>query len=240
MMRRLAAIRMAFMCMTVYAAVHAAVQADVRPNAERLDAVVEQLGAEPHGVRQEAFEQLEAFTVRFPRFMLLELADRYGVAKDLEVRFRLESLLRPLAGRYLFSLPSGFIGINMEWASDDEGRGGIRVLSVLPGHAGEEAGLLQGDVIRAVDEVTVEAMGSLQSFSDTIAGNPPGTILRFELLRGEEKFVTQFALDARPEHLEAQARDGMERVQTWLRGISGQADAEDPTFPIGHFPMDEE
>jgi hypothetical protein len=216
-----------------------ALRAGTLPDADRLDTLVSGLGAEPHAERQEAFETLSAYSARFPRYMLLALADRYGESLDLEVRFRLETLLTPLAGRYLFGLPPGFIGINMEWIGNGEGTGGVRVVSVLEGHAGEAAGLLAGDVIVGVEEDSVAALGSMQVFSKRIAEMPPGTILRLDLVRGGEVIRLQFSLDARPGHFEDAMIDRPARVEAWLREISGRGEPEDPSFPVGHFPREE-
>lgn len=212
--------------------------ADELPEPDRLDALVSRLGAEAHEDRREAFERLEAYADRFPRFMLLELADRYAAAADFEVRFRLESMLTPLAGEYLFGLANGFIGINMEWWEDDSGGVGVRVLSVLPDHAGEKAGLQQGDILMRVGEASVEELGTLQAFSDRIAGIPPGTIMNFTVLRGTDLLQVDFPLDARPDHLDASREGVILQIQAWLRGLSGGDEAEDPDFPTGHFPRD--
>lgn len=213
--------------------------ADVLPDAERLNAVVTQLGAEAHDDRQEASEILAEYTARFPRYMLVELAERYAETEDLEVRFRLEDLLIPLAGRYLFGVPAGFIGINMEWGTDAEGTPGVRVLAVLPGHAGDAAGLRAGDLIVRVEEDSVEALGSLQAFSERIAGVPPGTIVRFNVLRDGEMLKRHFPLDARPNHLDVPLTDWRVRVADWFRKLAGRDGPEDPAFPVGHFPMDD-
>ncbi|MCC5844269.1 MAG: PDZ domain-containing protein [Verrucomicrobia bacterium] len=217
-----------------------ALRAETLPDEGRLDELVLRLGAEPHAARQEAFETLSAYSARFPRYMLLALADRYQETRDLEVRFRLEALLTPLAGRYLFGLPPGFIGINMEWSADGEGKAGIRVVSVLAGHAGEAAGLRAGDLIVGVEEDSVDALGSMQAFSERIAGVPPGTILRFDVTRGGEALRIQFPLDSRPGHLEGAGNERPARVEAWLRELSGRGEPEDPTFPVGHFPREEE
>jgi hypothetical protein len=216
--------------------------AEEPPAAERLDALVTQLGAEPHAVRQEAFETLVAYSGRFPRFMLLELADRYGAAEDLEVRFRLEAILKPLAGRYMFAVPSGFIGINMEWWTDGEAVAAVRVVSVMPGHAGDKAGLRQGDLIVKVDGDSVREMGTLQVFSERIAGIAPGTFVRLDVTRGNAPVVIHFPLDARPSNLEPSAAVIPWRLAFagWLREISGRSEPDDPTFPIGHFPKNDE
>lgn len=209
------------------------------PDAEQIEGLVQQLGAEAHPDRQQAFETLMTYSGRFPRFMLLELSDRYRSAGDLEVRFRLEALLTPLAGRYLFAFSPGFIGINMEWWFEGQDNAGIRVLSVLPGHAGERAGLRQGDILLRVEDDSVSELGSLDAFSDRVAGIPPGSVVRFDVLRNGAPLTLHIVLDRRPDHLDIPRRDWREQVEHWIRSLAGQEEV-DPLFPIGHFPRDPE
>lgn len=210
------------------------------PEGAVLDRWVTELGSEDFSEREAAAAALREAAERAPRFLLLALAERYGKVRDLERRFRLEALLTPLAETYLFALPPGFIGINMEWWME-EGEAGIRVLSVLPDHAGARAGLKEGDVIVSTGGKTVAETGSLTGFTEWIAGHAPGTVLRVEFLRAGERKAVLFPLDARPEPLEGRTVEEVEaRVRAWFRSLAGETDLEDPAFPVGHFPMDGE
>lgn len=199
---------------------------------------VEALGEAHHSVRRASFELLSDYADRFPRHMLLSLSDHYRAARDPEIRYRLKTLLQPLAGTVLFGLPPGFIGINMDWEVNEAGLSGIRILSVMEGHAGARAGLRTGDLLLAVDDVPIESLGSLQTFSKRIAGSPPGTILRFDLKRAGQDVRIQFPLDPRPSTVERSVLNPNARLQEWLSTLDESRQMKDPSFPVGHFPRE--
>ena len=108
---------------------------------------------------------MEAWAEAYPRFMLTAMAEAYVEQTDVEIVFRLEKLMEPLARTWLLNMPAGFIGINREWDARN-GNSGVVILNVIDGHAAESAGLQVGDVILAVDGVPVSAYQELDGFSE--------------------------------------------------------------------------
>jgi hypothetical protein len=226
-------------CLGLLALAGTAFASSAPPSENEVAGHVRRLGDESFEIRAAAFEQLEDLAGQFPLHMFSLLASQHPATRDLEIRHRLERLLRPLAERILFAAPPGFIGINMEEDLHD-GAAAVRVLSVLPGHAGEKAGLREGDLILAVEGLPVAEMGDLQGFSRWIAAHPPGILLRFDLLRAGAPLRKIFPLDARPEHLDSSPADPEPRFREWLRQLDPAPGSADPRFPIGHFPLEDE
>jgi hypothetical protein len=63
------------------------------------------------------------------------------------------------------------------------GGSGVRISSVIPGSAGEKAGLQANDVIQAVDGVATD---DLKAYSDMLKKYQPGDTIKLKVLRGKE------------------------------------------------------
>lgn len=209
-----------------------------RPDASELMARIQALGDEDFQVRQAASRQMEAWAEAYPRFMLTAMAEAYGEQTDMEIVIRLEELMEPLARTWVLNMPAGFIGINMGWDARN-GNSGVAILNVLDGHAADLAGLQAGDVILAVDGVPVSAFQQLDGFSEKIASLLPGTIVELRILRGNEQFDQLLQLGARPDQLARNRGGDRETYAAWLMKLKSEAPDFDPTFPVGHFPMED-
>lgn len=211
-----------------------------RPDAGVVLREVHALAHEQFQVRRDAYAKLREWSESYPRFLLQTLAEAYRDQKDMEITIRLEELMKPLAEELFLALPSGFIGINMEWRFTDSGTG-VGVAGVLDGHPGKAAGLQEGDIILALNEEPVAKLESLEGFAARVAGLPPGTLILLEVLRGRNTLNIPLELGARPEHMQGvqiAPRELQTRYEAWLRELARQSDDYDPDFPIGHFPLE--
>lgn len=211
------------------------------PANDEILAAMDRLGAESFPVRRDANEQLRSWSGQRPLRLLQLMADRYQQEEDLEIRIRLEELMEPLATRLFLVMPSGFIGINMEWREADRETTGVHVSAVLNGHPADRSGMQAGDVILAINEVRTAELGGLTGFSELVASLPPGTLVNLRILREEGLMDLPLLLGVRPEHLQGislHAQEVRMRYRAWLQSLRHAQDAFDPSFPIGHFPMD--
>ena len=71
---------------------------------------------------------------------------------------------------------------------------GVRVQQVMPGSAAEEAGIVAGDVITAVDG---EPVADLRTFSELLKARAPGDAVEVTVLRGDEERIVEAVLGSR-------------------------------------------
>ncbi|MCC5848058.1 MAG: PDZ domain-containing protein [Verrucomicrobia bacterium] len=208
-----------------------------RPDLSEIMARIEAMGDEDFHVRQAASERMREWSEAYPRYLLTAMAEAYADQKDMEIVIRLEELMEPLARRWVLNMPSGFIGINMGWETRN-GKSGVSILNVLDGHAAANVGLQAGDMILAVNGTPVSELQQLEGFSEKIASFLPGTIIELTLLRRNDEFVQLLQLGSRPDQ-RARPNDARETYAAWLLKLKSEAADFDPTFPVGHFPMED-
>lgn len=97
----------------------------------------------------------------------------------------------------------GYIGVQIQTLDETMAKAlglhkvrGVLVQAVTEGGAGEEAGLKQGDVILAVDDVDVFASNELQS---QIARHHPGETVTLKIFRDKREIETKITLRAKTE-----------------------------------------
>jgi hypothetical protein len=71
---------------------------------------------------------------------------------------------------------------------------GVRVQQVMPGSGAEEAGIVVGDVIVAVDG---EEVADLRTFSTLLRARAPGDVVEVTVVRADERMVLEAVLGAR-------------------------------------------
>lgn len=211
-----------------------------RPDVSEVTRVILTLNDPEHQVRRDAYHQLKSWAEDYPLFMLTQFSEVYLTHRGMEVRTRLEALMEPLVIEHVLIRPPGFIGINMELVHLQQRGAAIRIVSVLPGNPGALAGLEDGDQILKVDGLTIQALDNLEGFTAYIAGLPPGTMVRLQLLRNAEEFERVFALGARSDVRAPNPMELQSGYFAWLRDLTGQGDDFDPDFPVGHFPLDDD
>ncbi|OYT15743.1 MAG: hypothetical protein B7C24_11430 [Bacteroidetes bacterium 4572_77] len=71
---------------------------------------------------------------------------------------------------------------------------GVKISSVVPGSAGEKAGLLKGDIILALDGEKAE---NLKAYSDLLKKYQPEEVVKVKILRGEKEMLIELTLGER-------------------------------------------
>jgi S1-C subfamily serine protease len=82
----------------------------------------------------------------------------------------------------------------------DAENGGALIAEVVSGSPAETAGLKVGDVIKAVDDTTID---SAQTLVDTIKGYAPGDEVTLSVLSGDQTSDVKVTLDERPANVES-------------------------------------
>jgi S1-C subfamily serine protease len=91
----------------------------------------------------------------------------------------------------------GFLGLVPD--DQEENGTGVRVVEIRPGGPADVAGLMQDDLITGIDGRPVRSLADLERL---LTGQPPGTVLEFEVVRdgpdGVESGVVEVTLGRRP------------------------------------------
>jgi len=157
--------------------------------AVEIDRVVVQLGSADYASRETASEALLSIgATAFAR-----LRDTYRTSDDLEVRLRIERIVKmSYLTHHVFS-KTGFLGMQRGRTfpshADDpripEGSYGVVIDRVLPNTGAERAGLQVGDVIFELDGAPLEGSGDdlFLNFSAIIRKTGPGEQLKLTILR---------------------------------------------------------
>lgn len=145
---------------------------------------------------------------------LAKLRSAYRTTDDLEVRLRIERIVRTAYLNHHVYDRSGFLGINLQpyIASMEEhprlpkGAVGVKVGRVIPGTAAERAGLQVEDVIFEVDGEPVrgEGMQVIETFSATIRDRGPGGRMKLSVLRGMQRLPLDVTIGRCPEEIAKQ------------------------------------
>jgi serine protease Do len=101
-------------------------------------------------------------------------------------------------------VPRGYLGIGVHAVPCGQGlreklslsnQSGLMVLTVEPGGPAEKGGVLAGDILLAVDEVTLESIEDLQRFSHSVA---IGKTAKIKLIRGGALQEARVVVGERP------------------------------------------
>jgi len=210
-----------------------------RPAPERVREVVSRLGDEGFAEREVAQGRLAEWIGQWPRYLIVELAEAYGEAEDMEVRVRLREVLREPAILHLFHRPGGFIGIHMRPDTLD-GVEVVRLSRVLDGLGGERAGLRAGDLVVGAAGKTAREIGGVEGFSRLVSAHPPGSNLPLVIQRDGKRFRVEVPLGVRTVGLQwmRERREEAEReFEAWLMNLGGGEEGS-ADFPVGHFPSE--
>lgn len=208
------------------------------PSGETLHALVERLGHEAFAEREAAQRELEALGERYPRFLITRLAEVYGRSRDVEIRFRMREVLRPLVTVHLVGRPSGFMGVHLEPVVLEDGAEAIVFSKVVEGKGADQAGLRRGDIVLSVENRPIQEVGGMEGFSNLVSEKPPGSLLEIVILRDGKSFRETVPLVMREGFQgwnDAPDRNIEVEVAEWFQRIGGEGD---PDFPVGHFPGD--
>lgn len=158
-----------------------------------------------------SFKEREAATSRLIEIgpqAFSRLRTAYDESDELEVRLRIETIVREAYFRFHVFERNGFLGISQNRipvvSDDDEriqpGHVGIKVQNVIKDTAAERAELKKGDVIIALDgePITVSGVQATVVFGESIRVRRPGARLTLTVLRGPTDLEVEVTLGSRP------------------------------------------
>lgn len=210
-----------------------------RPESSRIRTEVAGLGAERYEERESAQTRLRQWSDLLPRYLLVELAEAYREAGDLEVEHRLETLLRELASEQIFYRPYGFLGVNFQPRILSDQRNAIEIIGVVNGEAADRAGLRTGDVLLEVGGVPIEELSGPNGFVDHVSSLLPGEEVGLLVERGDKQFRVELVLGVRlPPNMEhaSYMQEQETRIREWLAGLKNRPHASET--PEGHFRLE--
>jgi C-terminal processing protease CtpA/Prc len=166
--------------------------------------IIDKLGSPSYAERETATERM--IEIGPPAFLALQVA--YRETEELEVKLRIERIVREaFLNHYVFD-KNGFLGISqartpVEHEHDDriqEGHVGVKVVRVIPDTAAERAELKQDDIIIALDGVPIPHSGAqvVAAFGESIRVRGPRAKVTLTLLRGTEQIEFDVTLGSRP------------------------------------------
>jgi len=174
--------------------------------AANVDRLIGLLGSPQYKEREEATNAL--IEIGAPAFARLRTT--YEQTDELEIRLRVEQVVRTAyLNRYVFD-QNGFLGIGLAPYEPRDGRGprrveletGVLVKQVIPNTGAAKAGLREEDVIIALNEVPIKGTGReiTDRFSDLIRQNAPGAKVRLTVVRGMETLTLDATIGRCPEN----------------------------------------
>ncbi len=173
--------------------------------AARIDAWIRELGSPRHQVRDAAGDSLTEHGAH----ALRQLRQAYVTSRDLEVRLRIETIVREAFLNERLYSKNAFLGISMEpmqvtHAMDprvpQEGEG-IVIGGIVPGTSAEQADLRARDIIIMLDGEPVHAnrsVGDPGSFSEVLRRKGVGADITLTVIRRDAITEVPVTLGARP------------------------------------------
>jgi hypothetical protein len=186
-----------------------------KETAAEIDELIPMLGVASYQTRERATARLiEIGVVAFAK-----LREAYQQSDDLEVRLRIERIVRTVYIDYHVYAQKGFLGVAVQpyWpvGEDDPplpaGRPAVRLVRVIGGTAADRGDLQVEDVVIAIDGEPLRGAGLevVDDFSGRIAEHPPGGRLAFTIYRGQELRHVEITLGRCPPEI---ARQGSVRA----------------------------
>lgn len=184
------------------------------PREGDLTKLVAGLAADSFAVREKAHSALNQYAKHHPEAIQEPLLDTYLSTEDAEVRYRLEAVLFESVKAEFRDRPRGFLGIKMTASLvQDAGkmRGSIQIEDVIPDTGAARAGLMRGDNIVAVDDVTFETLNAparrsisnanTQKFKQYIESKQEGDQVKVKVRRQQQDLTLTVRLGNFPDYL---------------------------------------
>lgn len=208
----------------------------IRPDElQRIHLLVQGLGDPDWPVRDRSAKALSAYG---PEIVPL-LAYSFANTNDYHVRLAIRSVVYRIFTRSRLGEQGAFLGVSQQFILNlklIQGRAGILVVQVLPDTAAAAAGLLDGDIILAIDGRPVNMKDQTARFAQRIRRHTPGTQVLLEIFRQQETIQVPVRLGSRP--LRYADRDVRRRLQfafsqMWhdLFASTANADSDDRSLP---------
>ena len=207
-----------------------------------IDQLATQLGSPEYKTREAATRRL--IDIGVPAFSMLRSA--YHRTDELEVRLRIEKIVRTAYLDYHVYNRNGFLGISQQNVpvvhADDprirEGHIGIKVREVIANTAAQEADFKAEDVIVALDgePLSSKTASPTTEFGESIRQRGPGTTVTLSILRGPRELEIEAVLRPRPREyygryqvtVSRMAEETRERFRIWWSMYFRQASALTP------------
>jgi len=215
-------------------------ETNMRPSKQDVQKYIALMGDADFEVRSNAQKKLKQWSEHHPRFLLVQLAEAYGKAEDVEIEIRLRELLKPLARLYLHAEPRGYLGVHLGTERVGNEVTVVILRKVLPGQAADAAGLKDNDMILLMNGESMDDIGGQGGLTERISNTMPGSVLELAVKRGDKEFLARVIVGLRPMNArERAATVGSFEAQylAWLESLR-----PDRTFngmPVGHYPMEE-
>lgn len=156
---------------------------------ESVVVLIRRLGSQTFAERKAAIEALLSLVREDDTNLLHACISSFRSTDDPEIRENLREILTSAFEAQLEKKGRGFLGIRLEPIQYADVKGqpslGIRVLAFLPGSAAEAAGIQQGDIITAVDDLDIGPMEDTSHFTCYIQSKPPGSCVTLSVVHGE-------------------------------------------------------
>ena len=161
---------------------------------------VARLGDSSFRVREKASDALKQAATTNHAAVLEACIAGYAATDDVEILSRLDEIMLPVVERKLYNRPKGFLGLRLEASAavlNGKAVPAIEAAMIVEGQAAEKAGVKMGDLILAMDGKPVTEDGTAP-FIAMIQELEPGTTVRLDILRGENRVTIPVVLSERP------------------------------------------
>jgi predicted metalloprotease with PDZ domain len=161
---------------------------------------VARLGDSSFRVREKASAALKQAATTNHAAVLEACIAGYAATDDVEILSRLDEIMLPVVERKLYNRPKGFLGLRLEASAavlNGKAVPAIEAAMIVEGQAAEKAGVKMGDLILAMDGKPVTEDGT-SPFIAMIQEMEPGTTVRLDILRGENRVTLPVVLSERP------------------------------------------
>ena len=161
---------------------------------------VARLGDPSFRVREKASAALKVVAATNHTAVLEACIAGYASTDDVEILARLDEIMLPVVERKIYNRPKGFLGLRLESSAavlNGKAVPAIEAAMIVEGQAAEKAGVKMGDLILAMDGKAVTEDGT-SPFIAVIQEMEPGTTVRLEILRGENRVTIPVVLSERP------------------------------------------
>jgi len=167
------------------------------PPADSIEPLIAELGSPEYATREQTSEELIA---RCPgAFKAMSRA--YRESDNLEIRLRIESIVREQYLWHTLLKHNGFLGISYPpngYTTLPDGSLAIHVSDVREGTAAARAKLRKRDLIRAIDGEPFSHDPDAEPFRDRVQKKGAGAKIVLDILRGDRAMSIEVTLQARP------------------------------------------
>ena len=183
----------------------------------KIDAILEGLASGDFAKREEHQKHLEEWAQKQDGDVPGILAEMARGAEEPEVVKRLQEVAR----ERFFGKPSAFFGFRFEVKKTEDKGGVVEVMEVIKDTAAEKAGLVRGDLLMGLDEVSFRDFEGRDQFIEFFRSQKVGEKVKFHLLRDEQEIRLSVRPGARELNEAEKAKRQEEFRLWWAEAIAG-------------------